>query len=161
MTDPTSPGVKALRYAEDRLKVHAVYQHANDCLAKLDETQLQLNSLRAEKRMEEQSLRDLEMELIERERAADPSESVAAFERRFKVVLHNDGNVRVSRLRLSDLAGEIDELERASDILSKDIQITVARMSELGGYLNYLAVIKQAESNLSTPTTPSQTGNPW
>lgn len=159
MSDTRNAGQKALDYAEQKLKVHAIYENAKLARQSLENVQAEILNLRSEKRSKEHSKATLEMELMERERAKDPSESVAAFERRFKVVLHNDGDIQGIVNDLFILASEIESLEYHSDILIKDIQIAVARMNELGGYFQYLAAVKQA----SAANTNSQIrdGNPW
>lgn len=159
MTTEQSPARKALDYAEGVLGVNSVY---NECLARrgaLDSVMLELEAKKNERRERESFLRDREMELIEVERAANPTESQAAFERRFKVVLSNDGDVRECRDQLSYLAGEIGELEYKESILSKDIQIFVARMHELGGYFSYLAEVKRSQRITENPNQDDR--NPW
>lgn len=159
MTNEPSPGLKALQYAESQLGANSVYEGALHANKKLEEAIFELNNMRAEKRMKEAFRIDREMELIEEERRTNPQESQASFERRFKVVLSNDGDIRGVRDELSFLAGQIDDQERVVKVLTEDIQIAVARMQELGGYFQYLAVIKQASA--ASQPKPNPDGNPW
>lgn len=159
MTGEVSAGLKALNYAERQLGANSVYEDAQEARKKLEEALFELNSMRADKRMKEAFRLDREMELIEEERRNNPQESQAAFERRFKVVLSNDGDIRGVRDELTFLAGQIDDQERVVKLLSEDIQIAVARMQELGGYFQYLAAVKQASASLQVQPKPD--GNPW
>lgn len=159
MSTSSSPERKALDYAELTLGVHKVFEEAKEKRQALADANLKMLDLRAARRGQEQYLEDLKMEVIEEERSTNPSESQAAFDRRIKVVFSNNGAIREGRDRLLYLAGDIETVEYEIEMLTKDIQIAVARMQELGGYLQFLAVIKQA--NASRETKNHTDGNPW
>lgn len=156
MTEPSSE-VKALRYAEDTLGVHTTHAAAIESRDKLDSLHNDLLQCKNKRRFLESYLQDREMELLEEQRGANPDMSQAAFERHMKVVLSNDGDVRETRDELATLAGEIDDLQYKIEIIHLDIKIAVARLQELGGYFEFLAVIKQANNaNKST-----ENKGPW
>lgn len=155
----TDSGLKSLRYAEEELGANKVYEDAQALSLELTEAHNRLDELRDKRRSKEQFKADREMEVIEEERASVPNESVAAFERRLKVVFSNDGGIREAREELSFLAGEINRAEHYIEGLVKDIQITVARMQELGGYFQYLAEIKRSQRIQSNPTRDES--DPW
>lgn len=147
MTDEPSPGLKALRYAEDNLGVNRVYDEACEQQSILSGLQDRLLAARSEKRRVEQTKADLEMEVVEEERRKHHDMSQAQMDKHLKVAFSNNGDIREARDYLSTLAGEIDFLEFEVDRAHQDIKIAVARMEELGGYLQYLAVVKHAEEN--------------
>lgn len=160
MTTPEpSPEKKALDYAEQQLEVHAVHQRALEARQKLEHQAQTLAELKQKRRVREQHLNDVEMVVIERERAKHPSMSQAQMDKHLKVEFSNDGDIRETRDELVDLAGSIDLVEWEIDLLNQDIKIAVARMQELGGYLNFLAAIKQAETTRKSTQRPD--GNPW
>lgn len=161
MTDkPESAGLKALRYAEDQLGVHAIYKSAQGARTKLDDLLTELSELRDKRRDIQSRLSDKEMEVSADEWGKHPDMSAARMEKHVKVAYSNDGEIRGYREELIKMSNDIEGLEFDKEILEKDIQIAVARMQELGGYLNYLAAIKQSES-AKTASAANDEGNPW
>src|SRR4051812_46462502 len=112
MTPTTaSPAAKALKYAEEQLGVHEVY---NKCLAvreALDATLTELSKVRDKKRETEDRLLNAELEVAADERGKHPEMSAAAMEKHMKVALHNSGNVREFRHTLAEVVGELEGLD--------------------------------------------------
>lgn len=160
MTAPgPTPEKKALDYVES-LGLNSVYNEAVSARNVLDAQHKRLLELRSEKRRLENFRADREMEVTEEERIKNPEMSMTAFEKHLKVAFSNDGDIRETRDELSTLAGEIDYVEYEIECIHQDIKIAVARLHELGGYFQFMAVIKQASESRKSRET-SQDGNPW
>jgi hypothetical protein len=136
---------KALNYAENDLGVHAAYEEANKAKATLEADLDLLAQARSGKRELEQKIADREMELVIDETSKHPSMSVAAMERHLKVVVHTDEPMRSLKQGLSNQALALDLAESRVKSSDAAVRIAVARLSELGGYLTYLAAIKSAQ----------------
>lgn len=145
MTKSLSPGAKALAYAEDTLGVHEVYKHAREAHERLDDALTILANSKDKRRALEVKLQDVEMEVAADERSKHADMSAAAMEKHLKIVLNADVQVRDLRRQILDLTNTIEGLEYDRSIEEAAIRIAVARLTELGGYLNYLAAVKQAQ----------------
>jgi hypothetical protein len=153
MTTGVSAAVKALKYAEVDLGVHAVY---TECLGKrelLDETLNLLGTARDTKRSIEAQLQDIEMETIIEERGKHPEMSQAQMDKHIKASMYSNPQARILREDHAKLINDIDGLEMDKTMSETDIRIAVARLTELGGYFQYLAAVKQA----AFTNTPSET----
>jgi uncharacterized protein YhaN len=139
--------VKALNYAEDFLGVHKVYQEAISARQKLDKTLDALVGARYRKRELESSLVDREMELISEQRGIHPEFSATAMDAHMKRIKNADDDYREIREQISATTSTIDSLESNKTVDEVDIKIAVARLQELGGYFEYLAVIKQQQAH--------------
>lgn len=145
MTDPTpSPALKALQYAEEKLGVNSVYETALSKREELDEVLSEISELRDKKRLLAMSLEDKEMAVAADEYGKHPDMAVTRMEKHIKVAFSNDGEIRSMREELAKVSGDIEGREFDRDMLETDIKIAVARLHELGGYLQYLAVIKSS-----------------
>ena len=159
MTENPSPEVKSIRYAES-LGLDTVYNEALTARNALEASQKHLLELRSRRRQLEDYKADREMEVAEAERAANPTMSQAQMDKHLKVAYSNDGDIRETRDELSTLAGEIDFVEYEIERIHQDIKIAVARLNELGGYFQFMAVVKQA-SEARKARASRETGNPW
>jgi DNA polymerase elongation subunit (family B) len=139
-----SAGAKALEYAEGTLKVHMVYHEALQKRNELDEILGELSELRDTKRDLDVRLVDAEMLVAAEEWAKHPDMSAARMEKHVKVAYSQNDDVRQLREQIIKLSGDIEGRQYDVTICEVDIKIAVARLQELGGYLNYLAAIKQA-----------------
>ncbi len=149
-TSTPSPALKALKYAEDQLGVNTVY---TDCLTsreQLDTTLTELSEARDHKRDLESRIIDVEMDVAASERGSHPEMSQAAMDKHMKVALHNNDDWRELREQLVLAVGTVDGLECDKTMHETDIRIAVSRMQELGGYLQYLAAVKQSNSTNKT-----------
>lgn len=135
---------KALGYAENVLGVHSVYTGAVEARDKLDVLTSELSTLHDRKRMLTDRMTDREMEIASDERGKHPDMSQASMDKHMKVAVNSDPAVRALRDELRSVNDDIDGLEYDVRMVEHDIKIAVARMTELGGYLNYLAAVKQA-----------------
>jgi len=150
-----SPALKALYYAERDLGVNMVYEQAVASRNTLDELLNKLSEKRDNKRLAESQLEDKMMEtaMIERGRHAEMSE--AGMTRHLKTAYAVDKDIKEWRQAILFLTNDIEGLEYDKAILETDIKIAIARMTEMGGYLQYLAVIKATAVIGVIPVTTS------
>lgn len=139
--------VNAVQYAEDTLGVHAVYERCQKLKEELLTRTSEIASLRQQKRENEALQSDLEFELMSAQAAEHSELSQAAFERHMKMFLSKDKTMREIRRVVRETQARIDESDGIKSVLEADIRIECARMSELGGYLQYLAVAKMASNS--------------
>lgn len=140
MTDPT-PEARSLAYAEG-LGVNSVYDEARAARNELERKYQELHELKSRKRSLESLKVDHEMEVAEELRRTQPELSAAMYDKQIKIDLSNYGPLREVRDHLASLQGDIDLCEYEVSLIKADIEIAVARITELGGYLQFMAVIK-------------------
>lgn len=150
---------ESIKYAEG-LGLNSVHDAAVAGSQALEAKHQRLLELRSRRRQLEQFRLDREMELTEEQRGLNPEMSMSAFEKHMKVAFNNDGDIRETRDELSSLAGEIDFVEFEIDRISQDIKIAVARLHELGGYFQFMAVVKQADEARKAREA-RESGDPW
>lgn len=136
------PASDAIKYAEGALGVHRVYEKAVESRETLDETLTDLGKARDLLRDHEFRLSDREMEVASDERGRHPEMSATAMEKHLKIALNNDDAVRELREQVARIRSDIEGLDYDREIAETDIRIQVARMNELAGYFQYLAVVK-------------------
>jgi hypothetical protein len=156
--DPT-PELKSIHYAES-LGLNSVYDGALSARQELETKTQHLADLRNKRRQREQYLNDIEMLVIEDERAKHPSMSQTQMDKHLKVAFNNNGDIRETREELANLAGDVDLVEYEIELLHQDIKIAVARLHELGGYYQFMAVVKQANEARKSREARAD-GNPW
>lgn len=121
------------------LDIDSVYTKALESRQVLDEKLSQLANAKERKRVLDNQISDLEMEIAGRERGAEPTMSATAMEKHLKMVLHSDMAWQSMRASATGLASEIEALEFDKSVLTRDIEISCARMNSLGGKYVYLA----------------------
>lgn len=134
----------AIQYAEDTLGVHAVYERCQSLRDSLTIKVGELAGLRHKKRESEAMLSDLEFELISEQAAIHSDLSQTAFNAHMKMFLSKDTTMRELRKVIREKQAHIDEVEGIKSVLEADIRIESSRMTELGGYFQYLAAVKLA-----------------
>lgn len=149
-------GSKAVRYAEDTLGVHMAHDQAVNSRHYLDQIFTDLAALKDTKRSLEDSIRDREMDLLAGEWADNPEFSATKMDNHMRVVKHGDPFLAECRQKHSKVSSEIEGLEYDKVIAEADIKIAVARLHELGGYLQYLAAVKEAETARKTENPETQ-----
>ena len=141
---------KALEYAEVTLGVHTVYEEARTAHNGLDECLTRLSEARDNKRLLEYNLADREQEIIQQCWIDNPDMAQGKMDKFAKVQIHADAGWKAIRSQLAETLSEIDGLECDKTTLETGIKIAVSRLHELGGYLAYLAAVKQAASTNTT-----------
>lgn len=166
MSSNPVPEQKSLAYAEG-LGLNSVYEESVAKSRALEAKNTELAALRSEKRRLEAFRADIEMEVAEDERGKHPDMSQAQMDKHLRIKYSNNSDIRETRDELSSLAGEIDFVEFQIEQLHTDIKIAVARLHELGGYFQFMAVIKQSsearksrEANEASEAKQAD-GNPW
>lgn len=141
---------KAVAYAEDRLGVHTVYEDVVQHRNALDDLFTQIALQKDRRRTLEQQLQDREIDITSDEVGKHPGMSQAALDRHLKLEIPKDPEVRQIKSDLADTISQIEGLEYDIRVTETDVKIAVGRMTELGGYLQYLAAVKTAESAKSS-----------
>lgn len=136
--------VNPVTYAEETLGVHRVYEEVVAKRNELDDILGELSDKRDKRRVIEQGISDREMDIVSDERGKHPDMSEAGMTRHLKTVFAKDPLIAPLRQQLLELNNDIDGLEFDKAMAEYDIKIGLARMNELGGYLQYLAVAKLA-----------------
>jgi hypothetical protein len=135
---------KALTYAEQVLGVHSVYESARKLQESYEATLLDLKNARAFKRALEEQISEREVDLMIEETTKHPSMSATAMKDHMRKAIQKDSVLKDFRHQAMDLAGDIDTLEMTKSCIEQDTRIEIARLNELGGYLNYLMSIKNS-----------------
>jgi polyhydroxyalkanoate synthesis regulator phasin len=139
-------GGRAIKYAEDNLGVHSVYERAQQLADEITVERGKLVQARHQKVNAEEAYTDAELAFIADMRADNPDLSQTAFEKFVKGKIHQNPNLRKMRGELANIAHRMDELEVDIRHLQNKLDVATARMGELGGYLHYLAEVKAAET---------------
>lgn len=143
-------GHAALTYAEQNLGVHRAHEQAIEARDRLDTILDELSKARDRKRVLEYARDDREQEVLADEWLKHPDMAVTKMPSHFKTALHKDAGWREIRTTLAAVLSEVDGLECDQKIAEADIRIAASRLVELGGYLQYLAAVKTAESTSRT-----------
>jgi hypothetical protein len=151
---------RALDYAENHLGVHRVHEEAETLLAELDEAMNALDSAIDARRTLDEQIDDRHMLLLIEERGKAADISQAAMDRRLKEVYHKDEELKRLRMQRNAKAGEASGLELDIEHTKYRLKVKVARMEELGGYFQYLAAVKNAESIPAPYAEASTSGQP-
>ena len=140
------PGGRGLKYAEETLRVHAVYHEAQQLANEITLERGKLTKVRHQKVIAEEAYTDAELVFVADMRADNPDLSQTAFDKFIRGKIHQNPNLRKLRGELANLAHRMDEIEVDIRHLQNKLEIATARMGELGGYLHYLAELKRAET---------------
>lgn len=132
----------SLRYAEKNLGVHRVYEQAKQARLNLEDLYKRLEGYSDEKRGILTAITDREMEIASSERGSNPDMSQAQMDKHLKVVNHNDVALIELKTELGSLLAVTDGCEYDSKLAKADLDISLARLYELGGYFNFLAAVK-------------------
>ena len=147
---------KGIKYAED-MGVHEVYSRAREARSRFEQARNDLASLRGSRRSLDHNLRDREFEILSDVRGVNSTASLNAIERLVKEAVQTDSICRATRDELDRLALDIDMMENAAQLAKVDAEIETARMTELGGYLTFLASIKAAANPATAVPWPGVT----
>lgn len=162
MPQKPTPELKALKYVEG-LGLNSVYEHAKERREWLVTIQDRLVQARDVKRRLEEKRLDREMEVSVDEHTKHTSMSATAMKDHLKIALQQDKQLSDIRVSIIGQQQVIDQLEFEVEQINVDIKIAVARLSELGGYFQFMAVLKASEAKRSQPSQakPREDGNPW
>lgn len=141
---------KALKYAEEVLRVHHIYTETVETVEALDKLYDDLDKAQDRRRELDEMYADREVELINEMRGVHPNMSDTRFKSEFKGWERTDKKLREIRVELNSIRSTIQGHEYNADILKLRIKAGSSRMEELGGYLHYLAVVKQTQAETDT-----------
>lgn len=144
---------KALTYAEETLGVHKIYEILGQHVEDLDVATSDLDKALDWKRELEEKYADREVELISEKRGIHPDISDTRFRQDMKTWERQDPALSQLRIDLNTVKGEIQGIEFDISLTKTRIQVGSARLVELGGYLNYLAVVKNQAENTTQEKT--------
>lgn len=144
--------LKSVTYAEVELGVHKVYESAQLFRDQLENALSEITALRDRKRNLDSALVDREMMLLIDVRGKHPDVSEAAVERMMKQAKNDDDEHREIREQINAVLRKIDDAEAMKVVAEVDIKIAVSRLQELGGYLEYLAAVKQHQARDANET---------
>jgi hypothetical protein len=138
-------------YAETKLGVHQVYEKAKELADKLDDELTRLDKAQDDRRKLEDDYADREVELTNEKRGIHPNMTDTRFKSEWRGWERSDEKLRTIRRELNIAKSVIQGCEIEIEMYRIRIKIEAARMTELGGYLNYLAaVMNQAEKSNNT-----------
>lgn len=135
---------KALAYAEETLKVHEVYEATRSQLEELDTLTSDLDKALDRKRELADKHEDGYVRLLGEKRGTHPEMSDTGFKTRLREWERDDPELAIIRADQNAVASEIQGLEFDIDMCKMRLRVGCSRMDELGGYLHYLAAVKQA-----------------
>jgi hypothetical protein len=139
-----SDGLKGIKYAEEQLGVHQTHSAALIARENLMAALERLSTLRDKKRALENQLTEQEMVIASDEWGKHHDMSAARMETHLKIAKSKDPILQQLREDLRTINFDIESAENVRVISEADIKIAVGRLHELGGYLEYLAAIKNA-----------------
>lgn len=135
---------KALAYAENQLGVHSVFEGVQQHLEYLDTQLGDLDKALDAKRAVNEKIEDREAQLIGEKRGTHPEMTDTGFQTRLKEWRRKDPELQLLRAELNIALAEIQGAEMDLELTRARIKTGCARMEQLGGYLNYLASVKNA-----------------
>lgn len=134
--------VKAQREAaENHLGIQAVYDAAQNARTSLDETLNLLADAKDRRRNLEGDIADHETLVIQSVWAANPELAQVRLDKLVKNEINQASSLRELRQQLNAVTSEIEGLEYDRTMTETDIKISVARMTELNGYLTFLSAL--------------------
>jgi hypothetical protein len=146
---------KGLKYAEESLGVHSVYEDLVSARARLEDALKRLTYARDLKRGQESVMMEAKMLLISDERGKHPEHSEAALDRHTKSLLATDTGMKEHARQQRNFENMVDTADADVETAKADIRIGSARLEELGGYFQYLAALKTAK-----PAKPEEPAEP-
>lgn len=126
----------------------------------LDTKLTYLSELRDKRRLLESQKHDIEMDVVIDETGKHQDLSQAALDRHLKVVFHKHPELSDIRQSIMDVSSDIEGVEYDIDFINTSIKIAVSRLNELGGYFQFMAVVKQAALNRKASEAKDDR-NPW
>jgi len=137
---------KAILYAENQLGVHEVHERVSRLLVDLDVLLADLDKAQDRKRDLNERFSDREVELIDEMRSVHVSYSDTRFNSEMKLWRRKDKDLMRIQVEINTALSEIQGREYDLDIIKLRIRAGCSRMEELGGYLHYLAAVKEGET---------------
>lgn len=134
----------ALRYAEEELGVHKIYQETMELQAFMEDQYRTRAGLESESRKLATEMERRKMHIITEALGVD--ESIAAHERRVKVALAADDEYQRLVDRSNEVMAHRDGVSAAISGYENNHKAHVARMKLLGGFFDFLSAVKSDET---------------
>lgn len=134
-----------ISYAENDLQVHLVNEEARELMALLDADYQTRAGLETESRNLAYQIEQRKIKIIS-DRHHSVEESVAAHERAVKIILAEDEEYQVLQLRANEVMAHRDVLSATISGRENNLKGHIARMNLLGGYFEFLASLREAET---------------
>jgi hypothetical protein len=135
---------KAIRYAEDTLGAHEPLDKATAALGDLKTLHTRIGDTKMKRRIVRERIADREVDVYVEVSSTHPESSKTAIEAMTKNARQKDPQLTADRGELDSLEAILEHDEYLAREHELTIKISEARMIELGGYFNYLAVTKFA-----------------
>lgn len=133
-------------YAEQELGVHKVYEDALAAQVELDALAASLDEANDSRRYLLDMIADREVELLDDERAKHASQSATWLKEHMKSAERKDAKLTELRGKMMEIDSTRQGLDYDYEVCKSKLRLLEARMNQLGGYLNYLAAVKQAST---------------
>jgi len=127
--------------------VDGINDAAEAALVALSEAHDRIAASAKDKRSFVEMMDTIELDIMTRERAAQPELSQAAFERHIKPVLHSDSRLRDLRARVDEATAEHERANLDARLQERTILVKSSRMQELAGVLTFYASVKVGTAN--------------
>lgn len=150
--------MSAVEYAEQTLKVHALWDEAQKAQADLDNLASELDKAQDQKRALAEKILDRETELLEEEQGKHEKQSATWLKEHMVVQKRKDPVLKDLREKHFAEASTLSGLEYDWDVKKTQCRLLEARLLQMGGYLNFLAAAKQAENITKTHNTTETQG---
>lgn len=141
----------ALQYAEVELGVHEVYLEAMKAHTDLIHVSTMIVNHRNEIREIEAAIATREAEIVDEEWGKHPDMAVTRMDKHVKTAILKDPTLIDQHRELRSRKFDLDVEEANKSMLEGTLRMNTARMNELGGYLQYLAAVKQAQRVRANP----------
>lgn len=151
---------RAIAYAEDTLGIHRTWVETMSLAAQLNDLYGQLAGFTTETRILDWSLDERKNELLVLQSKANTEMSIAAFERHMKLVFAEDDQLASIGKTKVDAMARRDAVEASIKSVERNSNGCIARMKQLGGYLEYLAVTKAAQMQAAS-VVQAANESPW
>lgn len=144
---------KMRTYAENELGVHEVYEEAQKANAELIDQNIALVGVKADRRRITEEITDREVAIWREARDRNPELSATALDAKSKQERRTDPTMQHLRQALLEFQKREDDLEFKVKACQNRITIATARMTQLGGYFNFLVKIME-QNAVAQSTTP-------
>lgn len=138
---------KALAYAEDSLGVHRIWVEAESVTVRLQELYRMRAGFEAETRTLNLQVEKRKNQILVDTSLANPEAGPTAMDRLVKLANAQDENLDRLHELLAEAMGRRDSIEAEIRGAETNHKAYLARMKELGGYFEYLATIKAAQTS--------------
>lgn len=148
---------RALAYAEDTLGVNRVWADTQDLAAQIARGHEQVAAFDAEVRTLASQIDGRRNKLLLEAANSNPEMTPTAFERHMKLAYAGDDELETLNRLHADAISRRESMAATVRGHQTNHNGFVARLNELGGYFNYLAAAKQAQ----TAAARTLTDDPW